>query len=110
MRQREQRIPMRLAVRVWGMDCTGKLFSVDAITIDVTPVSACIEGDLQFIQRGAVVGVECGRSRSRFRVAWSQNGRIGIHCVERGKYIWGIPLERRMEPIPADLQPSLFEL
>ncbi len=109
MSQREQRIPMRLAVRVWGMNSTGKLFSVDAVTIDVTAVSACIEGDLQFIERGAVVGIECGRSRSRFRVAWSRNGRIGVHCVEPGKYIWGIALERRLEPIARDLQPSLFE-
>jgi hypothetical protein len=94
--RRELRTTIKLAVRVYGMDSTGKLFSVDAHTVDITAVSACIEGDLQFLQRGSVVGVQCGRSRSRFRVAWSNGDHIGVHCVELGKYIWGIPLERKL--------------
>ena len=92
---------MKLPVRVFGMDSAGKLFSVNAQTVDVTAVSACIEGDLQFLQRGSVVGVQCGRSQSRFRVAWTHGSHIGVHCVELGKYIWGIALERKLQPSPA---------
>jgi hypothetical protein len=105
---REQRIPMKLSVRVWGMDTTGKLFSIDAHTVDITPVGARIEGDLSVLQRGSVVGVECGRSRSRFRVVWvnhqmsRRQGQMGIRCLEPGKYIWGVPLPRKMEEVVAD--------
>lgn len=96
--RRELRTAMKLPVRVFGMDSTGKLFSVDAHTVDVTAVSACIEGDLQFLQRGSVVGVQCGRSQSRFRVAWTNGDHIGVHCVELGKYIWGVALKRKLQP------------
>ena len=107
-KQREKRTFVKLPVRVWGMDSTGKLFNIEAHTVNITAVSACIEGDLQFLQRGAVVGVQCGQSRSRFRVVWSREGRIGVHSIERGKYIWGVPLEREMETNPEDMQIRLF--
>lgn len=107
-KQREKRVPIKLPVLVWGMDCTGKLFNLEAHTVDITAVSACIEGDLHFLQRGAVVGVQCGRSRSRFRVVWSHQGRIGVHSIERGKYIWGVPLERKVETAPENMQIPLF--
>ena len=100
---REQRISMSLAVRIWGMDAAGKLFGLEAHTVDITPVGACIEGPLAFLQRGAVIGIRCGRSHARFRVVWigrpgtSRQGRIGVRCVEPGKYIWGVALQRKMD-------------
>jgi hypothetical protein len=100
-KQREQRTDMKLGVRVWGMDSSGKLFSVEAATVDVTAVGACIAGDLEFLHRGAIVGVECGKRRARFRVVWSKNGKIGVTCIEPGKYIWGLALKRKMEANPA---------
>ncbi len=102
-RPRELRIPMKLPVRIWGMDAEGKIFGVEAHTVDVTPVGACIDGPLDFLQRGAIIGIRCGRSHARFRVAWigqpgtARQGRIGVRCVEPGKYIWGMALKRRME-------------
>jgi hypothetical protein len=103
---REQRVSMRLPVRVWGMDTAGKLFSVEAYTLDITPRGARIQGDLAFLEKGAVVGIQCGRSRSRFRVAWSRHGQIGVQCVEPGKYIWGVPLERKLRGTVDEVQVS----
>jgi hypothetical protein len=100
---REKRTQKKLPVRVWGMDSTGKLFSIEAFTVDITPRGARLEGVSCMLQRGAIVGVECGRSRARFRVAWvghpgtSREGQLGIQCVEPGKYIWGVPLQRMMD-------------
>ncbi len=94
---------MRLPVRVWGMDSTGRLFNVGARTMDITPVSARLEGIWQRLERGAVIGVEHGRSRARFRVSWvgrigtPNQGQIGIQSVEPGKYIWGMALERHLD-------------
>ena len=111
-RPREQRTPLKLPVRLWGMDSAGKLFSMEALTMDITPRGARIEGVACFLQRGAIIGIECKQSRARFRVAWvgqpgtDRDGQIGVHCIEPGKYIWGVPLRRRMEgetflPAPA---------
>ena len=100
---REQRTLLKLAVRVWGMDTAGKLFNIDAFTVDVTPRGARVEGITCWLQRGAIIGLECGNSRARFRVAWvgqpgsARHGQIGVQCVEPGKYIWGVPLHRKME-------------
>lgn len=106
---------LRLPVRIWGMDAAGRLFGVDAHTVDITPVGACIEGPLDSLQRGSIVGVRCGRSHARFRVVWigepgsERQGQIGVRCAEPGRYIWGVPLERRMEETRATgaMVPSL---
>jgi hypothetical protein len=103
---REQRVYMKLPVRIWGMDSAGKLFNTDAHTVDVTPVGACIQGASASLERGSIIGVQCGRSQARFRIVWigqhgtKRQGQIGIRCVELGKYIWGVSLKRTMEEIP----------
>lgn len=100
---REQRVPMKLPVRIWGMDSAGKVFNTDAHTVDITPVGACIQGVSAPLERGSIIGVQCGRSQARFRVVWTgqrgtkRQGQIGIRSVDLGKYIWGVSLERRME-------------
>jgi len=107
-KEREERTPMQLQVRIWGMDGTGKLFSLYTRTIDITPIGARIERGMLFLQRGSVIGVECGHSRSRFRVVWvgqpgtRHQGQIGIRCLEPGKYIWGVPLQRKIERVSPD--------
>lgn len=104
---REHRIRMNRSVRIWGMDATGNLFSADTHTVDITPLGARVEGVSSSLQRGAVIGVQCGRSQARFRVVWvgqrgtNRQGQIGIRCIEPGKYIWGVPLERKMEDVPS---------
>ena len=103
---------MKLPVRVWGMDSAGKLFSIEASTLDITPRGACLKGVACMIQRGATIGVECGRSRARFRIAWvsksgsDRDGQIGVQCVEPGRYIWGVPLLHAMVD---DGAPQLLE-
>src|SRR5437764_4345417 len=97
---RERRTLMKLPVRVWGMDSAGKLFSIEASTVDITPRGACLEGVVCMLQRGAIIGVECGRSRARFRIAWI--GRPGSdrwpdwRPVHRTRQIYlGSPLATR---------------
>jgi hypothetical protein len=99
-KRREPRVPMRLPVRVWGMDMNGKMFSIHAHTIDITPVGARLEGIWRPLYRGMNIGIECGGRRARFRVAWvgklgtGKGGEIGVQCIEPGRYIWGLALKR----------------
>lgn len=102
-RLRERRVVMALPVRIWGMDLSGKLFEVEAQTVNITPVGARISGIPFHLRRGALVGIQCGRSSARFRVSWighpgtPSEGHIGVQCVETGRYIWGVALRRVME-------------
>ena len=105
-RRGERRVRMRLQVRLWGMDYSGKLFNVSAHTVDLTPTGARLEGVTCFVERGMIIGVEHGRSRARFRVRWvgragtPTDGQIGIRSVEPGKYIWGVAFGRTMGDEP----------
>lgn len=99
--RREQRVEMMLPVRLWGMDRHGKLFEQHATTLDITPVGACLTGVTCDLQVGCIIGVQHGKSKSRFKVAWigepgsSRDTQIGIITVEPGKYIWGVALARQ---------------
>jgi hypothetical protein len=98
--RREARVPMRLPVTVWGMDLDGKLFRIQAHTMNITPAGARLEGIWKALYRGMNVGIDCGGRRARFRVTWigrlgtGTGGEIGVQCVEPGRYIWGVPLKR----------------
>jgi PilZ domain len=94
-RRREERIIISLPVRLWGMDVNGKPFTQNASSVDITRMGARLQGVTCQIQHGDIIGVQHGNDKARFRVIWvarpsSRNeGQIGIHCVETGKYIWG---------------------
>jgi hypothetical protein len=94
-RRREERIIISLPVRLWGMDVNGKPFTQNASSVDITRMGARIQGVTCQIQHGDIIGVQHGNDKARFRVIWvaragSRNeGQIGVHCVEAGKYIWG---------------------
>jgi hypothetical protein len=94
-RRREERIIISLPVRLWGMDVNGKPFTQNASSVDITRLGARLQGVSCQIQHGDIIGVQHGTDKARFRVIWvarpgSRNeGQIGVHCVEAGKYIWG---------------------
>lgn len=98
-RRREERVPARLPVRVWGMDAYGKPFTHSTSTVDVTRTGARIGAIPCEIQQGDIIGIQHGNEKARFRVAWvgkpgtGRQGQIGVVCAEPGKYIWGTPLE-----------------
>lgn len=83
---------MKLPVRMWGMDLTGNIFDVEAAVIGITGVGARITGVSFPLQRGAVVGVQCGHRRTGCRIAWIGEpgtplaGQLGVECVEEGQH------------------------
>ena len=108
-RRREDRIAVSLPIRVWGMDANHKPFNQTATTLDLTRAGVRVGGlDCQ-LQPGEVVGVQHAAEKTRFRVGWagkkgsSQTGQAGMVCLESGKYIWGVPLQR----LAASAKPAL---
>ena len=85
---------MKLEVRVWGMDSTGKPFSQVARTVEISGNGARLEGVTCLQQAGEVIGVQHGNQKARFRILWigengtAEQGQIGIGCLESGKCIW----------------------
>ena len=112
-RRREERIAVRLDVRVWGMDANGKPFSQNTSTLDVTRTGARLSGPACPLRPGDIIGLQHGGEKARFRVAWVgkpetvRKGQIGVVSLEPNKYIWGTPLSELKAAAPPPERPPL---
>ncbi len=89
--RREERAPIALRALVWGVDTEGKLFVTQAQTLDISPTGGRLQGLDRELELGAVIGVQHGDNRGRFRVVWvgkpgtPQAGQAGIRCIALGQ-------------------------
>jgi PilZ domain len=96
---REVRVPLKLDVRVWGIDCWGKPFSRHARTLEISALGARLE-DVGGVQKGDIIGIQYGEAKARFRIVWvgqptsEQAGSVGVECVEPGKCIWAEVMQK----------------
>ena len=97
-KRREKRLTVPLAVRLWGLDRDGKVFSQNVKTLDVATSGARLFGVTAQLERGFIVGLQCGNMRARFMVIWvgekggPREGQIGLRAAENG--IWSVALPR----------------
>jgi PilZ domain len=95
-RRSEQRIAISFPVLVTGFDPRGSPFSVTVDTQDISSTGACIKGLVHLVEPGKKIEIECRDQRAWFRVQWVGNGagpmagKVGVRCLEPGKYIWGV--------------------
>src|SRR5437868_58215 len=97
------------------MDGNGKPFSQTAHTVDVTRLGGRLS-DLNCVEKtGEIIGIQHAHEKARFKVVWigppgPEAGLVGVHCIEPGKYIWGVGLSTHsyedryklaMEMVPA---------
>src|ERR1700728_910273 len=98
-RRSEQRIAISFPVIVRGTDRRGIAFNVTTKTTDISFSGASLKGLDGIVALGAKVEIECRDQKAWYRVQWAtpgQNsavGRVGLRCLEIGKYIWGVPLK-----------------
>jgi hypothetical protein len=95
---RELRVELHLQVKVWGMDATGKPFTVLAETIEISGLGARLTG-IHSLTAGEVIGIQYQDQKARFRVMWigqpgeEKHGQIGVKCLDESKCIWAAALE-----------------
>ena len=98
MKRRQKRVRIALPVRVWLRDENGKSAMHAACTLDVTPTGARLTGVRAETEAGAILTVERGRSKTRFRIVWvgepgtPHEGQLGIDCLEAGRWTWDVQL------------------
>lgn len=92
----EQRIVISFPVIVTGFDSRGSPFNVTAETLDISCTGACLKGLDHVAEAGKKIEIECQDQRAWFRVQWvahngsAKTGKVGVRCLEPGKYIWGV--------------------
>jgi hypothetical protein len=95
-KRRETRVNMPLSVRLWGLDREGKVFSQNARTLNIATNGARLYGVTASLERGYIVGLQCGNMRARFMVVWvgekgsPREGQIGLRAAANG--IWSVAL------------------
>jgi hypothetical protein len=96
-RRSEPRIAISFPVVVHGFDLNRNPFAVNAETFDISLCGASVKGVNAVTKPGAKIEIEYGDQKAWFCVQWvgksgsSKAGRIGVRCLEHGKYIWGVP-------------------
>lgn len=117
----EQRVAIVLRVTVRGSDSHGVAFEKHAETHDVSCSGACLTGLSNFVTVGSRIEVQYKDQLAWYRVQWADTslagaGRVGVRCLEPGKYIWGVPPKEwaadtydPANPAPPEPQPTESE-
>jgi len=89
---------MPISVRLWGLDSEGRVFSQNVKTLDIATSGARLFGVTARLERGFIVGLQCGNMRARFMVVWvgekgsPREGQVGLRVAENG--LWSVALPR----------------
>jgi hypothetical protein len=96
--RREPRKEIRLPVRIFGTDASGKAFSENVFTVNVSREGAKLSGVRSQVKVGETIGLASGNNKGRFCVKWvGQPGtptmdQIGLQNLAPDKPIWDTPL------------------
>ncbi len=96
--RREPRKPVRLPVRIFGTDASGRVFSENVFTVDVSREGARLTGVKSQINPGEIIGLTHGTNKGRFNVQWSgqpgtpQEGQLGLRNIAPEKPLWELPV------------------
>lgn len=107
-RRSEQRIVIAFPVVVRGTDSRGSPFVVTTETHDVSCTGASLRRLQGVVAPGSKIEIECQNQKAWYRVQWAsaanpvREWRIGVRCLEPGKYIWGVA--------PKEWAPDTFDL
>src|SRR5215467_4200106 len=98
VKRRERRVIVPITVRLWGLDRDGKVFSQNVKTLNIAASGARLFGVTAQLERGFIVGLQCGNMRARFMVVWvgekgtAREGQIGLRVAENG--LWSVAMPR----------------
>lgn len=102
----EERVPVDLDIRVWGMDANEHAFSQHARAHNISASGAMlckIEHDLRV---GDTIGVQAGQKKTRCKVIWAKNTgsiqkiQVGVQLLSKGECPWIASLSKTTQNTP----------
>jgi len=94
----EPRKPVEVAVRIFGTDREGKIFSESVTSADLSQHGARLKGVKAQLKAEEVIGVTYARNKAHFRVKWigsvgtPAEGQVGLLYLNPEKQFWDVPL------------------
>lgn len=97
-RRREPRKEIQAAVRIFGTNRSGQVFSEKAVTVNVSQQGAELSGVQSTLNLDDIIGLSYGKNRVHFRVKWvgepgtPKAGHVGLLNISPEKPLWDFPL------------------
>ncbi len=97
-KRREPRKEIKVPVRIFGTDSSGKIFSEKVFTVNVSQHGAELCGVQAQPKLEEVVGLTYGATKAHFRVRWvgepgsPKAGHVGLLNLSPEKSLWDFPL------------------
>lgn len=95
-KRREPRKAVKLAIRIFGTDVRGRVFSENVTTLDVSRQGCRVSGVEAEIKPGETIGATYAKNKSRFSVKWAgqpgtpQQGQLGLLNLAPEKPFWDL--------------------
>ena len=100
---REARKEVKLAVRIFGTDAEGRVFSENVFTSNISRSGAELAGVQAQLKVDDIIGLTYGASKGRFRVCWAGRpnttdaGRLGLLNLAPEKVLWDVSTPEEIE-------------
>jgi len=97
-RRREPRKEIQVPVRIFGTDSGGKMFSANAVTVNISHQGVELSGVECHLNVDETIGLTCGKNKVNFRVKWvgqpgtPKAGHVGLLNIAPEKPLWDFPL------------------
>lgn len=96
--RREPRKDIRVPVRIFGTDASGKAFNENVYTVNVSRGGAMVIEVKTQLKIGETIGIVYGQSKGRYHVRWvgspsgGSGNLAGLESVKTEDVIWDFPL------------------
>lgn len=97
-KRREPRKEITVAVRIFGTDSNGQIFSEKVNTVNVSHHGAELNGLKAQLKADEIIGMTYGTNKGHFRVQWvgppgtPKAGHVGLLNLSPEKTLWDFPL------------------
>jgi hypothetical protein len=97
-KRREPRIDVKLAVRIFGTDSSGQVFSEKVFTVNISRYGVRLTGVPVQLNLDETIGLSYKTSKVNFKVKWTGTagtllaGQVGLLNLAPEKPLWDIPL------------------
>jgi len=96
--RREPRKDIRVPVRIFGTDVSGKPFNENVHTVNVSRSGAMVIEIRTELKIGEIIGLSYGKSKARYEVRWvgragtDKENLAGLQNVKTDESVWDFPL------------------
>jgi len=109
-RRREERIPARLSVCIWGVDAEGNKFEQNVTATNVSGSGALLIGVERKTRFGDLIGIAHKGAEARFRIVWVEDVppqrqfRVAVQKLEGDACPWRdlLPIQKSSTAVLAD--------